>query len=192
MKVHPSINFRHFQKRVEAMIQWGDNNGESRSKSDLAREIFASGSGQPKPKERTQSLSPKPTLSFFSAAAVALALGSIMTRDTGEPVSSAPDSIRRNSPAALFALSKQAMQLFEETNSYDIDSVIAMLLQVLFLMHDGQMRIAHMVFPLVGKMINVARMMGLAIDPDEFPGTYSLFEAETRRRIWWDIYYYDM
>lgn len=41
-------------------------------------------------------------------------------------------------------------------------------------------------------MINVARMMGLAIDPDEFPGTYSLFEAETRRRIWWDVFYYDL
>lgn len=194
MKVHPSFNVRHFQKRVEAMIQWGENNGDSRSKSDLAREIFATGPANPRPssgKERAHSPSPKPTLSFFSAAAVALALGSTMTRDIGEPSSSA-DSIRRNSPAALFALSKQALQLFEETNSYDIDSIIAMLLQVLFLMHDGQMRISHMVFPLVGKMVNVARMMGLAIDPDEFSGTYSLFEAETRRRLWWDIFYYDM
>lgn len=41
-------------------------------------------------------------------------------------------------------------------------------------------------------MINVARMMGLAVDPDEFPGTYSLFEAETRRRVWWDVFYYDL
>ena len=57
---------------------------------------------------------------------------------------------------------------------------------------DLSMRIAHTVFPLVSKMINVARMMGLAVDPDEFPGTYSLFEAETRRRIWWDVVYYDM
>ena len=41
-------------------------------------------------------------------------------------------------------------------------------------------------------MINVARMMGLANDPDDFPGTYSLFEAEARRRIWWDVFYYDL
>ena len=41
-------------------------------------------------------------------------------------------------------------------------------------------------------MINVARMMGLANDPDDFPGTYSLFDAETRRRIWWDVFYYDL
>ena len=41
-------------------------------------------------------------------------------------------------------------------------------------------------------MVNVARMMGLAMDPDEFPGKYSLFEAETRRRIWWDVFCYDL
>lgn len=41
-------------------------------------------------------------------------------------------------------------------------------------------------------MINVARMMGLANDPDEFPGTYSLFDAEARRRVWWDVFYYDL
>lgn len=41
-------------------------------------------------------------------------------------------------------------------------------------------------------MTNVARMMGLSMDPDEFPGTYTLFEAETRRRVWWDVFYYDL
>lgn len=84
-------------------------------------------------------------------------------------------------------------------------------------------------------MVNIARQIGLASDPDEFgaggsaggnggcsmtrPGmvldsslgesecekngsmrkdrdadgsVFSLFEAETRRRIWWDIYYYDL
>jgi hypothetical protein len=41
-------------------------------------------------------------------------------------------------------------------------------------------------------MVNVARMMGLAMDPDEFPGKYSFFEAETRRRIWMDIFCYNL
>ena len=41
-------------------------------------------------------------------------------------------------------------------------------------------------------MVNIARMMGLGMDPDEFPGKYSLFEAEARRRIWWEIYSYDL
>jgi Fungal specific transcription factor domain len=44
----------------------------------------------------------------------------------------------------------------------------------------------------VGKMVNVARMIGLGIDPDDVPGTYTLFDAEARRRIWWDIFYYDL
>jgi hypothetical protein len=34
--------------------------------------------------------------------------------------------------------------------------------------------------------------MGLQTDPDEYPGTFSLFESEMRRRVWWDIYYYDV
>ncbi|KZT43385.1 hypothetical protein SISSUDRAFT_967281, partial [Sistotremastrum suecicum HHB10207 ss-3] len=41
-------------------------------------------------------------------------------------------------------------------------------------------------------MVNVARMMGLYMDPDEHPGRYGLFESEMRRRIWWDVYYYDL
>ena len=44
----------------------------------------------------------------------------------------------------------------------------------------------------VGKMVNTARVMGLNLDPDDFPGTYPLFEAETRRRVWWDVFYYDV
>ena len=35
-------------------------------------------------------------------------------------------------------------------------------------------------------------MMGLNLDPDDFPGTYTLFEAEARRRVWWDVLYYDL
>ncbi|KAF9224961.1 hypothetical protein BS17DRAFT_669963, partial [Gyrodon lividus] len=41
-------------------------------------------------------------------------------------------------------------------------------------------------------MVNVARTMGLDMDPDDFPGRFSLFEAESRRRLWWDIFYYDL
>lgn len=186
MMVHPCFNFRHFEQRIDAMMAWGEANDLSKQKTDLARELFGAVNGAPKKSPGLASTSPKPTLSFFAAASAALALGAIMARDPAEPTK------ERHTPATLFALSKQSLFLFEETSTYDVDSVIAMLLQALYLLHDGQMRIEHTVFPLVGKMINVARMMGLAVDPDEFPGTYSLFEAETRRRIWWDIVYYDM
>lgn len=206
MMVHPGFNFRHFEQRIDAMVAWGEANAEPpRAKSDLAREIFGSGAsggaGTSKKlvgttsRERSPAASPKPTLSFFAAACAAFALGSIMGPDNDDDVNAdATDgsTAQRSCPAALFALSKQALALFEETSSYDMDSVIAMLLQVLCLLHDGQMRISHIVFPLTAKMINVARMMGLALDPDEFPGSFSLFEAETRRRLWWDIFYYDM
>ena len=77
-------------------------------------------------------------------------------------------------------------------HTYDLDSVITYLLQIVYLLHDSRPRVAHMIYPLLGKVINVAHMMGLSTDPDEFPGKYSLFEAEQRRRIWWDIYYYDV
>ncbi|KZT04865.1 uncharacterized protein LAESUDRAFT_657038 [Laetiporus sulphureus 93-53] len=163
--------------------------------------------------------SPKPTLSFFAASCAAFALGALVCKSnstsaianpsqpqesTDRPSTASSSSSSSASqaqaqvkedeadPAALFALADQALGLFEKTSLYDLDAVIAMILQILYHLHDGQMSVAQGVFPLVGKMINVARMMGLAIDPDEFPGTYNLFEAETRRRIWWDVFYYDL
>jgi len=78
------------------------------------------------------------------------------------------------------------------SQTYDLDYMIATILQILFLLHDGKPRVAHTVFPLVGKMVNIAHMMGLSTDPDEYPGKYTLFEAELRRRVWWDVYYYDV
>ena len=59
-------------------------------------------------------------------------------------------------------------------------------------MHDGKPRVSHLVYPLVGKMVNISYMMGLSTDPSEYPGKYSVFDAEMRRRIWWDVYFYDV
>ncbi|KAI0634350.1 hypothetical protein C8Q77DRAFT_1055628 [Trametes polyzona] len=191
------------------------------SKVELARDIFLSsakpnassakkdqarGAGPPPGAGGggggTDRNAPKPTLSFFAAASAAFALGAMVARDEEpdqaglSPPSAAPPppppSDRVGTSATLFALSEQALQLSEKTAAYDPDSIISMILQVLFMLHEGQMSVAQNVFPLVGKLVNVARMMGLAIDPDEFPGTYSLFEAETRRRLWWDVFYYDL
>jgi hypothetical protein len=207
MLMYPCLNVPHFERRVEAMLSWGETNDTTTAKRDLARELFLSGTRGANPKkagnERRERGAPspplpKPTLSFFGLTCAAFALGALMAGDTvSESSASASvpttgtedEAIRRHgtSPAALFALSEQALALFEKTCVYDLDSVVAMLLQVLFMLHDGQMRVGQTVFPLVGKMVNVARMMGLAMDPDEFVGTYSLFEAETRRRVWWDV-----
>ncbi|TCD68800.1 hypothetical protein EIP91_009814 [Steccherinum ochraceum] len=187
MALHPCFNVRHFEHRIEAMMAYSDSPTDSADEGrpknrELARELFL---GIPPSRKR------KPTLSFFAAAAAAFALGALVANEAGDSGGSPgpPGSIP--SPAALYALSEQALGLFEKTSSYDVDSLVAMILQVLYQLHEGQMRIAQGVFPMVAKMVNVARMMGLGMDPDEFPGTYSLFEAETRRRVWWDIYYYD-
>ena len=66
----------------------------------------------------------------------------------------------------------------------------------------------------MGHLVNTARMMSLNLDPDDGtektggttdgtnePGKnqaedgeskYTLFDKETRRRLWWQIYYYDL
>ncbi|OJT05904.1 hypothetical protein TRAPUB_3254 [Trametes pubescens] len=188
------------------------------SKAELARDIFFSsskGNGSTSKKDQTRASAsgpppgsgepdrnaPKPTLSFFAAASAAFALGALISRDEGSERSAplppgapppSPSSDAVGTSATLFALSEQALQLSEKTAAYDPDSIMTMVLQVLFMLHEGQMSVAQSVFPLVGKMVNVARMMGLAIDPDEFPGTFNLFEAESRRRLWWDVIYYDL
>ncbi|KZV96016.1 hypothetical protein EXIGLDRAFT_592732, partial [Exidia glandulosa HHB12029] len=41
-------------------------------------------------------------------------------------------------------------------------------------------------------MVTAARSMGLSVDPDDTPGKYSPFDAEMRRRAWWDVYFYDL
>jgi hypothetical protein len=97
-----------------------------------------------------------------------------------------------SSPAVLFALSQQALSLFEKSNPYDLDFLVAMILHVLYALHDSRARVVHTLLPEVGKMVNIARTMGLDIDPDEFPGKFNLFEGESRRRLWWDIFYYDL
>ncbi|KAI0080387.1 hypothetical protein K474DRAFT_1560025, partial [Panus rudis PR-1116 ss-1] len=207
MVLHPCFNTRHFERRLEAMMSWGQtpdppSERARTSKEELARDIFGI------KKNKDPPVSPKPTLSFFAAAAAALALGALISQDgasrpstsdsshrssnTPSPANSTTATEASTNPAALFALSDQALGLFEKSSAYDIDYLVAMDLQILYHLHDGQPRIAQCVSPMVGKMINVARMMGLAIDADEFPGTFSLFDAETRRRVWWDIYYYDV
>ena len=146
-----------------------------KSKQDLARDIFFSsakpgapsrGNGNggpgpgagPGPGHAGASNAPKPTLSFFAGAAAAFALGALIARDgdadaepSADPPVASPSSVgdSAGTPAMLFALSEQSLQLFEKTSAYDLDSVIAMILQVLYMLHEGQMSVAQGVFPLV-------------------------------------------
>lgn len=137
------------------------------TKQDLARDIFFSStkpgnssraSGSVASGSSSNMNAPKPTLSFFSAACAAFALGALVARDDdlrpegGDPSTPTPGAgggDTSGTPAMLLALSEQALQLFEKTAAYDLDTVIAMLLQVLYMLHEGQMSVAQSVFPLV-------------------------------------------
>ena len=175
MVLHPCFNVRHFERRVDAMIAWGEsgasfspNAGEAgeNKRKELAREIFGLSSGSGKKVNTTGSASPKPTLSFFAAAAAAFALGALIARDSSEPSQPSPGAGTGESggshasspavvpnegynPVALYALSDQALELFEKTSPYDVDSVVAMILQVLYRLHEDRTHVSQAVFPLV-------------------------------------------
>lgn len=104
--------------------------------------------------------SSKPTLSFFAAASAGFALGALVTKTNHNPItsmmlnnysSSAPTSggDPTCSPWALFSLSEQALSVFEKSYNYDLDYLIAMVLQVVFLLHGGKSRVSHTLLPLV-------------------------------------------
>jgi len=214
MKMRPCFNMKHFRTRAESMFAWAKEEGgrsgpsasNSNAKADLARSLFFPTSYPPPP---------TPTLSFFASVSVAYALGVLVCKENetvndidSQKVAMGPKTPRlednravnsqkagtwtKYSASGLFALSRQSIAAFEMAHTYDLDSVITYLLQIVYLLHDSRPRVAHMVYPLLGKVINVAHMMGLSTDPDEFPGKYNIFEAEQRRRVWWDIYYYDV
>lgn len=124
------------------------------------------------------------------------------------------------SPALLHALSRQALCVWEggvalsssgsNSNSalaseYDLDYVSAIVLGVLFVVlcdkgctteRHGNVSAASntkegWILGEIGKLVNIARTMGLGVDPDLTPGKYGLYESEARRRAWWDIWWWD-
>jgi len=154
LALHPCFNFHHFQTRVHSMFSW--------SLETEAYEHVAGNSTLPSmsmPREPTLA---KPTLSFFAAASAAFALGSLVQRTDdnrsaslegdGPPLSDPyllPDNDLSTSPAALFALSEQALAIFEKSYNYDLDYMVATILQVIYLLHDGRSRLPHTILPLV-------------------------------------------
>jgi hypothetical protein len=41
-------------------------------------------------------------------------------------------------------------------------------------------------------MVNIARQLGLSVDPDDVAGRYGTMEADVRRVVWWEVVYYDL
>ncbi|KAI0267354.1 fungal-specific transcription factor domain-containing protein [Gloeopeniophorella convolvens] len=206
-------NMFNWAKEEDGRGAAGVASGSTNAKADLARSLFFPSAHAPTPV--AASPRPTPTLSFFASVSAAYALGVLVCKeneaigdmdahkagpsaknprldDNRSASSQKAATWNKFSASGLYALSRQSMAAFEMAHTYDLDSVITYLLQIIYLLHDSRPRVAHYVYPLLGKVIHIAHMMGLSTDPDEFPGKYSLFEAEQRRRIWWDIYYYDV
>ncbi|KAG1732161.1 hypothetical protein EDB19DRAFT_1300164 [Suillus lakei] len=124
------------------------------------------------------------------------------------------------SPALLHALSRQALCVWEggvalsssgsnsnsaHASEYDLDYISAIVLGVLFvvLCDKGCARERRgnvsatgntkegWISGEIGKLVNIARTMGLDVDPDLTPGRYGLYESEARRRAWWDVWWWD-
>ncbi|KAF7975092.1 hypothetical protein HWV62_10495 [Athelia sp. TMB] len=121
------------------------------------------------------------------------------TTTSGSPapeLRSASESIR---PSSLLALSERACELAEcavsHSGAYDLDLLVALQLRALCMLNDGARAVAKVdgrVYPLVCKMVGIARMMGLARDPSEAEARWTSWEAERRRRVWWGVFWWDM
>lgn len=154
LALHPCFNFHHFQTRVHSMFSWS-----------LEAETYERTAGNSAllsasvPRDSTPA---KPTLSFFAAASAAFALGSLVQRTndgrsapledgsaTPSNPHSSPDHDQSTSPAALLVLSEQALAIFERSYNYDLDYMVATILQVIYLLHDGRPRLPHTILPLV-------------------------------------------
>jgi len=194
------------------MFRWGEDMEvierrialESRgmSKPDAARATFFRESVSDR---ASSSSSPelKPTLSFFAAAAGALAVGAQANRDQDrnsidEDNDIAMDDILSNgggassrsatnsssfssssglykkarttsgmqpyqipntdlnrssaSPNVLFALSEQALDIFEKSCTYDLDYLITLVMQVLYMLHCDKPVVDHRLYPLVSPL----------------------------------------
>lgn len=144
LALHPSFNFQDFQVRVHSLFSWS---------SETASALPSTSGG---------TTASRPTLSFFAATSAAFALGSLIrrTNDTcfvsleggNAPPASAQhfaDEDPCSYPAALFSLSEQALNIFERSYNYDLDYMVATILQVMYLLHDGRPRLPHTILPLV-------------------------------------------
>ncbi|KAG1740513.1 uncharacterized protein EDB91DRAFT_353686 [Suillus paluster] len=117
------------------------------------------------------------------------------------------------SPVLLHALSRQALGVWEgavvpccsaptsnntPASEYDLDYISAIVLGVLFVVLCDKERHANgsakegWIVGEIGKLVNIARTMGLDVDPDLTPGRYGLYESEARRRAWWDVWWWDV
>ena len=154
LALHPSFNFQHFQTRVHGMFSWSleAENSECATGDSTARSTLTYASRDSTPT--------RPTLSFFAAASAGFALGSLVRNrlaplEDDYPTCSDPyftDRDPNTSPTALFVLSEQTLAIFERSHHYDLDYMVAIILQIIYLLHEGKPRLPHIILPLVSPL----------------------------------------
>jgi hypothetical protein len=161
LALHPSFNYQDFQTRVYNLFSWSSDAQAYEHAVGNSTSLSASTFRDP-----TRS---RPSLSFFAAASAAFALGSLVYRKSnasclaslqgGNPSPSdlypLVDEDPSTSPTALFALSEQALNFFEKSHNYDLDCMTAMILQVMYLLHDGRPTLPHIIMPLVSVSVTI-------------------------------------
>ncbi|KAG8920965.1 hypothetical protein FRC02_000523 [Tulasnella sp. 418] len=124
-------------------------------------------------------------------------------------------------PSHLYSLYGAAMMAHDILSfPPSLDYLIAHILSWIYLMHPssvggGATMIDPDMWKSLGKVVNVARGMGLGVDPDDGilprsmgrkkkkrkdgattsigePNGMGIWEKEMRRRVWWDLCYYDL
>ncbi|KAI9281686.1 fungal-specific transcription factor domain-containing protein [Umbelopsis sp. AD052] len=92
----------------------------------------------------------------------------------------------------LYQISVNALELTDASDvPYDLDYLRAGTLQCEFSLHcHDRNPIERRTWPRLGSLITIAMQLGLHRDPEIFD-SFSPFEREMRRRMWWNIYICD-
>jgi hypothetical protein len=156
MQVHPCVHWPYVRARVESLFRWADAAIGALGAHNYGHDGhggYGGGNGCDE--------AGRPSISFFAVAAAGMAVGAhvsalerVVDTETNLPHSnleserrspangntgsaSASVDSRSTDPAALCALSSHALQVFETAGyAHDMDYVVAMLLQLLLMLHD--------------------------------------------------------
>ncbi|KAF9011805.1 hypothetical protein BDQ17DRAFT_789388 [Cyathus striatus] len=190
----------------------GKERDKEREKRERAREIYFSSAS---PSTSTSSTSPpsvhdeeeeEGALPLFASLCAALFLGASSLPNTLTPPSQA------TSPEFLYALSQQALGVWDthraahmgsNTGEYSrreererVDYLTACLLGVEGMLLRGRGRRGKEVSEVVGKMVNVARSMGMSDISCPVPTGFSwegeADAEEVKKMLWWDTVFYDL
>lgn len=137
VQTSPSFNWRHLRHRIDEVLNYGDENLNVEG-GELAHDGIRSKVTAP------------PTASLFAATTAAFALGALTSGDIESRDAESQDLRCASEPshASLFALSVQSLTVHEFAFVYDLDYLIACILQVLYLLHSGRSQVSHYLYPL--------------------------------------------